>query len=279
MSKVGCILLLVVIWIVNTPAKAFWFDIPSSADTLTRHGTIEEIQRELDPENINVLVWNIYKGGLLSWNIDLERYARHKDIVILQEGILNDAMRAEFDASKKLQYSFATSFVFKTSGHATGVVTGATLFPSDVIYQRSKGREIIGFTPKMVLLTKYPIRESDKELLVINIHALNTVSWKRVAAQILDALRVAKDHDGPVIFAGDFNTWSRKKEAFAMRAMARAGFTNVDFHNGHERMSVFGRYLDYIFVRGLAVKNSRVISEATGSDHKPLSANLKIIDK
>lgn len=274
MSKVGCTLLLVVMTAVSLQSHAFWFEVPSNNSTLSHHGRVEETERGLDPENIDILVWNIYKGGLLGWRIDLQRYMDGRDIVLLQEGILNKDMQAEFDASYKHQYTFAKSFLFKTTGHATGVATGAVVPPDSVEFQRSKGRELVGLSPKIVLINTFPLAGKRKDLMTINIHALNTVSWKKMGAQVLDALRVAKAHDGPVIFAGDFNTWSKKKEKFLMRAMKRAGFKEVIFHNGNERMHVFGRPLDYIFVRNLKVKGSDVLSDATGSDHKPLSATL-----
>ena len=274
MSKVGCALLLVVMTAMSFQTQAFWFEVPSANSTLSNHGRVDETGHGLDPANIDLLVWNIYKGGLLGWRIDLQRYMQGRDVVLLQEGILNNDMRAEFDASRKHQYTFATSFVFKTSGHATGVVTGATVPADEVIFQRSEGRELVGFSPKMVLINKFPLAGKKQDLMTINIHALNTVSWKKMGAQVLNALRVAKDHDGPVIFAGDFNTWSKKKEEFLKRSMKRAGFKEVIFHNGDERMYVFGRPLDYIFVRDLRVKTSGVLTDATGSDHKPLSATL-----
>src|SRR5690606_36680045 len=143
-----------------------------------------------------------------------------------------------------------------------GVVTGATVPADEVIFQRSEGRELVGFTAKMVLINKFALAGKKQDLMTSNIHALNTVSWKKMGAQVLNALRVAKDHDGPVIFAGDFNTWSKKKEEFLKRSMKRAGFKEVIFHNGDERMYVFGRPLDYIFVRDLRVKTSGVLTDA-----------------
>ncbi|MBH48571.1 MAG: hypothetical protein CME71_10425 [Halobacteriovorax sp.] len=277
MSKVTCKILLLVIMAFSFSANAFWFEIPNENQTLSSLGRVEKLQRALNPDRIDVLVWNIYKGGLLSWRIDLQRFAYGRDLILLQEGILNNDMRDELDASTRHQFLFATSFVYKTSGHATGVVTGATAIPSQTDYLRSDGRELIGFSPKMTLVTKYPLRGMDKELMVINIHELNSVSWKKMAAQIIPALRQAAEHDGPVLFAGDFNTWSKKKEAFVMRAMERSGFKPIELANPQDRMHVFGRALDYIFVRGLKARNGKVLVEALGSDHKPLSAILSVI--
>ncbi len=268
--------MLLVITAISFPSRAFWFEIPAESETITTLGKIETIKHSLNPNRINVLVWNIYKGGLLGWRIDLQRYTQFRDLVILQEGILNDAMREELDASHVHEFMFASSFKYKSSGHATGVVTGSVAAPTDVQYLRSEGREFLGFSPKMTLITKYALEGLDKELMVINIHALNSVTWKKLAAQILAALRVARDHDGPVLFAGDFNTWSRKKEAFVLRAMERAGFSNTQLQFSEYRMHVFGRPLDYIFTRGLKAKSAEVLFMAMGSDHKPLSAVLSV---
>lgn len=260
-------------------AQAFWFDIPNDNNTLSHLGRVEKLQRTLNPYKIDLLVWNIYKGGLLTWRVDLQRHAYGRDLIMLQEGILNNDMRAELDASKKHQFIFASSFVYKASGHATGVVTGAVTIPQETQYLRSRGRELVGFSPKMCLITKYPLHGMEKELMVINIHALNSVSWKKLAGQIIPSLKVAQDHDGPVIFAGDFNTWSKKKEAFVLRSMKRAKFEMVELENGKDRMHVFGRPLDYIFVRGLKSHHAKVLKEAMGSDHKPLTATLSVLQE
>lgn len=276
MTKSLQLVMLLVIAFFATSAKAFWFEIPNDVETITTLGKIEQMKPSLNPKHINVLVWNIYKGGLLSWRIDLQRFTQNRDLVILQEGILNDDMREELDASHRHEFIFATSFTFKSSGHATGVVTGSTAIPTDTQYMRSKARELIGFSPKMVLITKYALTGMTKELMVINIHALNTVSWKKLAAQVIDALRVAKNHDGPVLFAGDFNSWSKKKEAFVLRAMKRAGFENVNLKFQEQRLHVFGRPVDYIFTKGLKAHWAEVVVDALGSDHKPLSAILSV---
>jgi len=186
------LVMLIVITFFSTSSKAFWFEIPNDTETITTLGKIEHMRPSLNPKHINVLVWNIYKGGLLSWRIDLQRFTQNRDLIILQEGILNNEMRDELDASHRHEFIFATSFTYKSTGHATGVVTGSTAAPIETQYMRSKARELIGFSPKMVLITKYALTGMTKELMVINIHALNTVSWKKLAAQVIDALRVAK---------------------------------------------------------------------------------------
>ncbi|PIP88676.1 MAG: hypothetical protein COW01_14145 [Bdellovibrionales bacterium CG12_big_fil_rev_8_21_14_0_65_38_15] len=278
MTKSLQLVMLVVIMFFSNSSKAFWFDIPNDIETITTLGKIEHMKPSLNPKHINVLVWNIYKGGLLSWRIDLQRFTQNRDLVILQEGILNNDMRAELDASHRHEFIFATSFTYKSSGHATGVVTGSTAAPIDTHYMRSIGREIIGFSPKMVLITKYALTGMTKELMVINIHALNTVSWKKLATQVIDALRVAKGHEGPVLFAGDFNSWSKKKEAFVLRAMKRAGFKNVELKLQDQRLHVFGRPVDYIFTKGLKTHWAEVVVDAMGSDHKPLAGIFEVIE-
>ncbi len=277
MSKSIQLVMLIVITFVSLPTHAFWFEIPSENQTITTLGKIESQRVSLDPSRINVLVWNIYKGGLLGWRIDLQRFTQNRDLVILQEGILNSSMKDELDASYRHEFTFASSFSYKSTGHATGVVTGSVATPTSTQYLRSKARELIGFTPKMTLITKYALDGLEQELMVINIHALNSVSWKKLAVQVLAALRVAREHEGPVLFAGDFNTWSRKKEAFVLRAMDRAGFNNTELKFAEQRMYVFGRPLDYIFTRGLKAKSAEVIFMATGSDHKPLSGIFEVI--
>lgn len=277
MSKVGYVFLLLVMSMLTTKANAFWFTIPKDQDSINYLGRAEQqTHSALNPKHIDILVWNIYKGGLFGWEVDLERYSKNRDLVLLQEGILNQYMKPVLESGREHQYIFATSFTYRRSKKPTGVLTGANIQASTFEYQRSEGRETIGYSPKMALFTYYPIYNHAQELLAINIHALNTVSWKKMGAQILTALKIAKEHQGPVIFAGDFNSWSKKKTDFLFRTMERAGFDNVKFENGQERMLVYNYPVDYIFTRGLITKKARVLSEATGSDHKPLQATFAL---
>ena len=75
-------------------------------------------------------------------------------------------------------------------------------------------------------------------------------------------------HEGPVIFGGDLNTWSDRRQATLIDLADALGLTPVSFSPDH-RTSRFGRPLDHLYVRGLTWQSSETVPVET-SDHNPL---------
>ena len=78
-------------------------------------------------------------------------------------------------------------------------------------------------TPKMSLLTTYPLRHT--ELLVANVHALNfqPVFTYMLSSQLGQIKEHVSAHEGPVIVCGDFNTWREDR-----LAMVRTMFNDFE---------------------------------------------------
>ena len=250
-----------------------WFKIPKAHEEVKEFGHSSKVQ--LDPDNINILVWNQYKGNERTFRSEYLRLSKDRDIMLLQESHLNGKMDKLYASNRSFHTIFAASFIYRFRNRATGVANAARTIASSYQAMRSQGRELVGNTPKMVLFTTYALKDRSAELLCVNIHALNSVSWQALAAQVLDALRVIKQHDGPVVFGGDFNTWSKSKMNFVMRAMQRAGLKEVKFKHEERKMRVFGRALDHVFVRDIEVVNAEV-QKTDGADHQPLLLSLRV---
>ena len=66
---------------------------------------------------------------------------------------------------------------------------------------------------KATSITEYALSATEQTLVVVNIHAVNfsmgTGAYRQQFEQVREVLR---DHDGPIILSGDFNTWRRKRE-------------------------------------------------------------------
>jgi endonuclease/exonuclease/phosphatase (EEP) superfamily protein YafD len=81
-------------------------------------------------------------------------------------------------------------------------------------------------------------------------------------------------HDGPVILAGDFNTWSvarrRAVDAIALRLGLRAVSLDPD-----ERSRFLGEPVDQIYYRGL-VPGAASAVPVRSSDHNPVSAVFRL---
>lgn len=247
--------------------------IPKHKDIMTTVG--EPNRSNLNPDKIRILVWNMYKGQNETWQKNYKFLAENRDILLLQEMYLNEKMMTSFEEDSDHEYHLATSFIYRKGKIRTGVASASRVKASNVFYQQSKVREPGINTPKMVLFTTYPIAGSDKDLLTINIHAINFVSTQGLARQIKEVEEVMQKYDGPIVFAGDFNTWSPGKFRFIRMMAVRNNLKEVKFKND-QRMIKFGLPLDYVFYRGLELKKEKVWGELNGADHKAMEVVFSV---
>lgn len=77
-----------------------------------------------------------------------------------------------------------------------------------------------------------------------------------------------------MIFAGDFNTWSRQRINALKRFTRSLRMKEVNFGTD-ERTIIFGYPLDYVFYRSLTLLDAEVI-KTQSSDHNPISAKFSI---
>jgi endonuclease/exonuclease/phosphatase (EEP) superfamily protein YafD len=128
-------------------------------------------------------------------------------------------------------------------------------------------------TPKATALSLYAIAGSEQTLLVINIHGVNfSIGTEALRAQLQQSIDWISRHQGPIVFAGDFNTWSDERQALVDDYAGQLGLQPLLFKQDF-RTTVFDRALDHIYVRGLTVIETSTI-ETTTSDHNPLMAKL-----
>ena len=248
--------------------------VPEDHDVIKSFGS--SVKDEIEKDIIDIFVWNIYKAKKQNWKTQFEGQVSAYDFFLLQEMVTNPLIKSVFTSSEEVNYATATSFFYKKNMQRTGVATGSKYQPSSTSFLRSQNREPILLTPKITLFTKYPIKGHNKELLVVNIHAINFVSSNTLHSQLKDAADVIQEHDGPSIFAGDFNTWTSEKQSFLKKVTSEAGMSEVTFEND-TRKKMFGWILDFIFVKGLEVLDSKVHDSLEASDHKAISAKLKLI--
>ena len=81
-------------------------------------------------------------------------------------------------------------------------------------------------------------------------------------------------HRGPLVMAGDFNTWSEERQAWLD--------TFADLHQLHavefdpdRRTTIFSRPIDHIYTRGLDTVNAQAVPVGS-SDHNPLLIRVQI---
>jgi endonuclease/exonuclease/phosphatase (EEP) superfamily protein YafD len=125
------------------------------------------------------------------------------------------------------------------------------------------------------MVTLYPMSNTDKSLMVVNIHSINfTLGTESFLKQLGKVEKILSQHNGPVIFSGDINTWSKKRMTILKDLSVRLGLKAVKFNN-HNRTKIFGHNIDHIFYRQLTVTDAKVI-KVTSSDHNPMLVSFRL---
>lgn len=228
-------------------------------------------QAELGSVAIGVLNWNILKGDRRSWNKDFQSISRNMDLLLIQEAYLNENV---LDGLSKAQmgWIFSPSFFYAANNVPTGVLTASHARP---IYCRAlRAREPIIRTPKSSLITKYKLTGENQVLLVANVHAINfSFGAKSYKSQAFELKQEMQSHSGPIVLAGDFNTWSEKRLQSLHEVTDLLGLQSVQFATDH-RKKVFKKAVDHIFYRGLTVASARVL-RVRSSDHNPMLVEFR----
>ncbi|MCS6838665.1 MAG: endonuclease/exonuclease/phosphatase family protein [Bdellovibrionaceae bacterium] len=223
--------------------------------------------RKLSSE-LSVLVWNVYKGKLKNqWREEFSRINREMDLTLIQEAMVDSYVDEVLRSQTHQGWNFSRSF--EMSEGPTGVATGSRAHAEQWETLVSPDLEPILNTPKVSQASWYSI-EGEQTLLVINSHIINFVRTQRFKRHIQSIIPVIKSHVGPVIWAGDFNTWSDKRMRYLLRVMSELGFRQVTFDEDERVVA-----LDHIFVRDCNIVSARIAHDYYSSDHKPLVARLK----
>lgn len=221
----------------------------------------------LDGTGIRLVNWNVQKKYGPEWRDDFDRLATDADLVLMQEASLGHHAGAALAAGRHI--AFAPGY--RTGQRVTGVLTLSRHEP--LVRCSFTSREPWLRTPKSTGITAYGLAGTDETLVVVNIHALNfALGLSDYRAQLSRVLDVLNDHPGPIILAGDFNTWRGRRQGIVTEVANALGLHAVTFAED-ERVRVFGLALDHIYVRDLELRQSGTDSVST-SDHNPMTAVL-----
>ena len=239
------------------------------------HGPVGDLRvpaatAALDPRRIRLLSWNLHKQGDAGWDRDLAGFAANADIVLLQEAVLRQALRPLLEA-QGLDWVMASSFQYEDADF--GVLTAARV-PALASCAERAVEPLIGI-PKSGLISWFALAGGGPPLAVVNVHAINfSLSRPAYEAQFAALAAPLARHRGPIVFAGDFNTWSRERLAVVQAAAERLGLVEVAFPDDR-RARFLGHEVDHVFVRGLdAVAATAVPVES--SDHNPVQVTLRV---
>jgi len=224
---------------------------------------------ELDANNITLLNWNIYKGQKENWSADFRELSTGQDLVIIQEAKLNPEVK---ETLKRQSIHWTLNTGFFVNDEATGVLTGSRVKPVSSCGLRTT--EPFLRLPKTVLVNTYQLSGTDEKLLVANIHSINFTLGTEVYGEQINALKAAiAQHSGPVIVAGDFNSWSEKRKQI-VNSMVKDLSLKAVTYTSHNRVTIFGNEIDHVFYRGLQTVSSEA-QQVTSSDHNPIKVTFR----
>lgn len=224
----------------------------------------------LDPHLIRLASWNLHKQADPGWQSELGRLVAQSDLVLLQEAGVSPELRTVVEHGG---LSWLLSSAFEYGGFEYGVLTATRAAPAAACTLRAY--EPLLRIPKAALVTYYRLARGESTLAVVNVHAINfTLGTVAYRAQ-LDAVAVAlARHRGPIVLAGDFNTWSDERMEVVRAIAERLSLSPVAF-DVDERKRFMGRVFDRVYVRGIEVLGASAWP-VRSSDHNPVLVSLRV---
>lgn len=177
----------------------------------------EKSHKSLTPKRINVVSWNVHKLINKAAITEVIDYTGSNNILFLQE-----AVRSKELIDSKPFTSFSVGY--QTVRLISGVLTLSD-YPI-VISCSYMHTEPWLRTPKVTNVVLLNI--DGTLLLAANIHAINfTLRTKYFSTQLHSIQEILVAHKGPVIFSGDFNTWSNQRLKVLNGVATTANLTQV----------------------------------------------------
>ncbi|WP_041834686.1 endonuclease/exonuclease/phosphatase family protein [Actinobacillus succinogenes] len=214
-----------------------------------------------------LLSWNIHKGADNGWRRDLLNLVQDKQFVFLQEATTLQHIPQTLPRFKTMLHTLAFQFRHQQSG---------VLNLSDLSAERyciNAQPEPWLRLPKVMAAMQFAVE--NRSLLIVNVHLVN-FEWKTTAYQYqLETLKqLVAQHHGAVVLTGDFNAWSKNRNAQLQALIRSLGLTAVHF-SPDERIKAFGYPLDNIFIRGVTVHSAQSTA-LRSSDHNPVELHFSL---
>ncbi len=242
--------------------KILYKEFGENPFTIPDYKTVDHIPKG---KELTLVCWNVYKFNKKDSRQDLKVLSNMHDFMCLQEVVYGpndfDYFKHEIGLSWNFTFSFFRSFRNKIK---SGVASGFLYNSIETGYVESIPKVPIIHAPKMAISTKHEI-EGGSEILILNAHLINFVWNKKFNKHLMQLADLIKDHEGPVIFAGDFNTWSPYRIKRLLEVTKDLGLGETKIEN-ESRIKKF----DHIFSRGVDVKGYRLLDEIKSSDHMPV---------
>lgn len=262
------------LWNLTFPEKILPTSYRIAEDSLVLINSGKAKQQKLNNKNIKLLLWNAGKCEDPSWLNDFEHLSKASDLFLIQEAILDPKNNFPLSKSQQKSWTMAASF-YNQKGIASGVATGSAATPTHQRFLRSVSREFLANTPKMALVTDYSVKGNQQKLRVINVHAINfrLSTAEHFQKQLNQIEKALEEHKGPIILAGDFNTWSPERLAALFNLAKKYHLLQATPKNDPRWFA-----LDHIFTRGMKIRSVELLGKVKSSDHRPIQMEIASIE-
>ncbi len=198
-------------------------------------------------------------------------------MIIIQEALMTDKVKNAINLD---DYEWQLAKSFRYFGNDTGVLTISNTHPKKSKVILSKPKEPITGTSKATLISLFSIENSSQTLMIVNSHGINFVGKKKFTQQMKRIEKYMAKHNGPLVWAGDLNTWSKKRLQIVLEIAKNCNLIAVNFPKGSIKTGPIPwekSPLDHLFYRGLNLIDSEVLEDISSSDHKPIQATFEFI--
>jgi len=226
------------------------------------------------PKTFSLLCWNVYKKNRSdpAFRPFIQKLmAKHTlHLCMFQEAEFN----GDTFSIEECAYDAAANLQVKKNFY--GVLTACKTESHHAKAYLSQSQESLIGPHKSLLLSTYPLNET-KTLLVLNVHAINFRENRSYERELEIFAEKVREHEGPMIVAGDFNAWNRKRMEALQKLQTKLSLKLVEFDNEKVK-SFMGYSLDFVLYRGMECLEKEVISNHDISDHHPLLVTFRISD-
>jgi endonuclease/exonuclease/phosphatase family metal-dependent hydrolase len=248
------------------------------------------------------------RAGILNWNIDRGKHLddikeqirrRTPDLCIFQEVDLGARRTHGYDVAKQLAETFSMNYVFgpefqelgqgtaeDPAYHGQALLTTWTVRSSRLIrFEHQSGF----WKPRRLLISGLPLLQrreggrvalvaeldiAGKPLVVYNLHLESKGTEQLRSEQLQEVLEDAGRYpaETPVIVAGDLNTFVFHSHLIPQ--LRAAGFRSALGERRIRTHVILGQ-LDWVFVRGSIDYEGGQVLRVPGSDHFPISVDVR----
>jgi len=218
-----------------------------------------------------ILCWNVHKNNTKqgSFKSYLKDIKLPFDFILFQEANFKDNKNFALE-----NFAFDAAANLEVRKTFYGVLTASKVESKTAKAYLSEEKETIIGPHKSLLITSYNF-EDEETLVILNVHAINFRENKGFNKELERFSTLLETKKGPMIVAGDFNTWNKKRLQKLHELREKLGLKMVSFKRNEDVKSFMGNNLDFIFYRDLELIEASIDKDHGLSDHNPLFAQFR----